>query len=81
MASYPKVPPDWYHGRIEQTHVAKEDWKHVSIQLEGEEPKQMKMGSQLSNEEIADYSVLVKEYRDVFAWSYKELKDIPPDIV
>ena len=36
----------------------------------------MKMGSQLGEEEIKEYSELVDEYSDTFAWSYDELKGI-----
>lgn len=79
--SYPNVPLDWYRDNNEQSHVAKEDWKFVTVEFEGEEPRQMKMGSQLEDEEIKAYCELVREYREVFAWSYKELKGIPLEIV
>jgi len=81
VSSYPNVPPDWYRDNNEQSHVAKEDWKYVTVEFEGEDPRQMKMGNQLGDEEIKAYCDLVKEYREVFAWSYKELKGIPPEIV
>ena len=42
--------------------------------LPGEEPKPMKMGSQLSPGEVSEYTKLVMEFRDIFAWSYKDLK-------
>lgn len=81
VVSYPQVPADWYRDNNEQSHVVEEDWKFVTIEFEGEEPRQMRMGSQLSTLEVQAYSELVREYRDVFAWSYKDLKGIPPEIV
>ena len=81
VASYPNVPPDWYKGNSEQFHVTKEDWKYVTIKMEGEDDKQMRMGSSLSPDEVEAYSGLVREYREVFAWSYTELKGVPPEIV
>ena len=81
VSSYPNVPSDWYRDNNEQSHVAEEDWKFVTVEFEGEEPRQMKMGSQLGDEETKAYCDLVREYREVFAWSYKELEGIPPEIV
>lgn len=81
IASYPNVPTDWYKDNSEQSHVTEEDWKYVTIKMEGEEDKQIKMGSSLSTGEVESYSALVKEYRDVFAWSYTELKGIPSNVV
>jgi hypothetical protein len=34
----------------------------------------------LSAEETNQYKTLVMEYRDIFAWSYKDLKGIPPEV-
>lgn len=44
--------------------------------VDGKEPKKIKMGAELNNEKIKTYSELVKEYKDVFAWSYKDFKTI-----
>lgn len=41
----------------------------------------MKMGSKLEESEIKEYSALVDELNDTFAWSYNELKGIPREIV
>ena len=37
----------------------------------------MKMGSKLEEKEIREYSELVNEFSDTFAWSHDELKGIP----
>jgi hypothetical protein len=77
---YPPVPNDWYHGPTDPVHVPPADWKEVNIAPPSEEPKNIKMGSQLSAEEIVEYSKLFWEFREVLAWSYLDLKGIPPEI-
>ena len=42
---------------------------------------QYKFGSQLTDEEVQQYKDLVLEFIDVFAWSYTDLKGMPPEIV
>ena len=39
------------------------------------------IGEECSHAEIQEYTELFKEFRDVFAWSYKEMLDIEPCIV
>ena len=39
------------------------------------------MGFQLEEKEIKEYSELVDEFSDTFAWSYYELKEIPREMV
>ena len=41
----------------------------------------MKMGSKLEEREIKEYSELVDEFSDTFAWSYDELRGIPREMV
>ena len=41
----------------------------------------MKMGSKLEEKEVREYSELVDEYSDTFAWSYNEFKGIPRKMV
>ena len=77
---YPSIPQDWYRGPTEQPHAHHEDWKLVDVAFKGEEPKMIKVGVQLSDEEVVAYMALVMEYRDVFAWSYQELKGVPNEI-
>ena len=77
---YPSVPSDWYHGPTNPVTVPINDCEDVDVSLEGEEPRPIKMGAQLSPEEIERFKGLVLEFRDIFAWSYKDLKGIPPEI-
>ena len=80
LSIYPPVSNDWYHGPTDPVHVPLVDWKEVNITPPGEEPKNIKMGSQLSAEEIVVYSKLFWEFRKVLAWSYLDLKGIPLEI-
>ncbi len=80
VSIYPSVPNDWYHGPTDPIHVIENDWVKVPVHREDEEPKYVKFGSQLNEEELGKYKALVMEYRDIFAWSYKDLKGIPPEI-
>ena len=43
--------------------------------------RQMKMGSKLEEKKIKEYSELVDDFSDTFAWSYDELKGIPREMV
>jgi hypothetical protein len=78
---YPTVPSDWYHGPTNPVIVPLHDYQEVDVALQGEEPRLIKMGAQLTQDEIQNYKGLVLEFRDIFAWSYKDLKGIPPAIV
>lgn len=81
VKDYPKVPPDWYRNTEEQTHVTEGDWKYVDVKLKNGKVRPMKMGSKLGDEEIREYSELIDEFSDTFAWSYDELKGIPREMV
>jgi hypothetical protein len=41
----------------------------------------MKINVDLEPIIIVQMVKLLKEYKDVFSWSYKDLKNIPPEIV
>jgi hypothetical protein len=46
-----------------------------------ENPKEVKIGSTLSSEEQKELTKLLKEFLEVFAWSYKDMPGINLDIV
>ena len=77
VKNYPNVPPDWYRNTEEQTRVTEGDWKYVDVKMKNDKVRQMKMGSKLEEKEIQEYSDLIDEFSDTFAWSYNELKGIP----
>ncbi|KAM1635419.1 hypothetical protein ACFXTN_012251 [Malus domestica] len=45
-----------------------------------EEPKPIFGSSPLSTAEVEEYYQLLSEYKDVFAWTYKEMPDLDPTI-
>jgi hypothetical protein len=81
VKDYPHVPADWYRNTTEQSHVNKADWNHVEIRTKTGEMRQMRMRVQLLEEEVKAYKEMIEEFSDIFAWSYKDLKCIPPDVV
>ena len=48
--------------------------------MDGEDPKPVYIATDLSHEEEEELVRLLREYRDIFAWSYKDLKGIDPEI-
>jgi hypothetical protein len=40
----------------------------------------IKVHAQLTKENIEELKMLLKEFKDVFAWTYKDLKGIPPKL-
>ncbi len=40
-------------------------------------PQYIKVNSQLTKEKTKELQMLLKEFKDVFAWIYKDLKGIP----
>ena len=81
IKDYPNVPADWYRNKDEQTHISEGDWWHVDVKTKNGKIRQIKMGSNLDDEEVKEYSNLVEEFSDTFAWSYDELKGIPQEMV
>ena len=78
---YPPVPNDWYHGPTRPTHARPADWKEIELGIFDGEVRTIKMGTHLPDEEVAKYRDLILEFSDVMAWSYKDMKGIPPYIV
>ena len=68
----PETPGDSYDDL--------EDAKQVNTANEGEEPKMVWIATYLTSNEEDLLIQLLKEHKDVFAWSYKDLKGVDPDI-
>jgi hypothetical protein len=43
-------------------------------------PKYIKVNSKLTKEKIKELHMLLKEFKDVFTWTYKDMKGIPPKL-
>ena len=57
-----------------------EDAKKIDLAEPGEEPRLTWIATDLSQEEEALLISMLKKYKDVFAWSYKDLKGVDPAI-
>ena len=44
-------------------------------------PKPVFVSMDLSKEEESDLITLLREYKDCFAWSYEDMKGVPPEVV
>ena len=53
----------------------------INISVNPNVMENIHIGANYSPEEIAIYTTLFKEFRDVFSWSYEEMPGIDPSIV
>ena len=49
---YPPVPNDWYHGPTKTIDVQPSEWQEINLAPSGEEPRMIKLGSHLTDEEV-----------------------------
>lgn len=65
---------------LNESYDDPENTKKIDLAEPGEEPKPVFIDDDLSSGEEAEIISLLKEYRDVFAWFYKDLKCVDPNI-
>ena len=63
-----------------KSYDGSEDAKKIDWAEPGEEPRPAYIATDLSPEEEELLIKTLKEYKDIFAWSYKDLKGIDPEI-
>ncbi|MCO5606548.1 hypothetical protein L7F22_060736 [Adiantum nelumboides] len=63
-----------------ESYEGPENVKKIDLAEPREEPKLDYIANDLSEEEEEFFLNLLNEYRDVFAWSYKDLKGVDPEI-
>ncbi|RYA52489.1 hypothetical protein, partial [Enterobacter cloacae complex sp. CH23B] len=63
-----------------ESYKGPENAKRVDLDELGEEPRPAYIANDLTEEEEKLLLSLLKEYRDIFAWSYKDLKGVDPEI-
>jgi hypothetical protein len=44
------------------------------------EPQMMKINAQLETGKVVEMEQLLRKFKDVFAWTYKDLNGIPPKL-
>ena len=63
-----------------QSYDGPKNAKKIDLAEEGEDPRPAYIANDLLSEEEELLIKTLKEYKDVFAWSYKDLKGVDPDI-
>jgi hypothetical protein len=68
--------------REEERHAKPFSEEIITTNIGSEnEPKLVKIGATLSSQESEKLIFLLKEYKDVFAWSYEDMPGIDPEIL
>ena len=73
----PKRQPTGQKG---ESYDGPEQAKQVDLAELGQDPKTVWIATDLESEEETKLISTLKEYKDVFAWSYKDLKGVDPQV-
>ena len=73
---HPKTEPQ----KLGKSYDGPENSKQINLAWENEEPKQVCIASELFEQEEKLLIETLKSYKDVFAWSYRDLKGVDPAI-
>ena len=66
----------------EDTQVAAEErLEEVDLETNSQEPKPLLISSKLSEKEKSELILLLKEFKDVFAWDYNEMPELDLGLV
>ena len=66
----------------EDTQVAAEKkLEEINLGTDPQKPRHISISSKLSGEEKLELKLLLKEFRDVFAWDYSEMPWLDPELV
>ena len=61
--------------------VAEEKLEEINLGSDLQEPRPISISSQLSEKEKLELILLLKEYKDVFAWNYSKMRRLDPGMV
>ena len=61
--------------------VAEEKLEEINLGSDLQEPRPISISSQLSEKEKLELILLLKEYKDVFAWNYSKMPRLDPGMV
>jgi len=61
--------------------MAEEKLEEIDLGMDPQKPRPISISSKLSEEEKAELILLLKEFRDVFAWDYSEMPGLDPELV
>ena len=65
----------------EVQETAEEKLEEIKLGMDPQKPRLISISSKLSEEEKAELILLLKEFRDVFAWDYSEMLGLDPGLV
>ena len=60
---------------------AEEKLEEINLGSDSQEPRSISISSRLSETEKSKLIMLLKEYKDVFAWDYREMPGLDPGLV
>ena len=61
--------------------VAEEKLEKINLRSDSQEPRPILISSRLLEKEKSELILLLKEYKDVFAWNYSEMTRLDPGLV
>ena len=64
-----------------ESMTGQQKFKKDNLADPGETPKLVFVSVDLTKEEESDLIMLLKEYKDCFAWSYEDMKGVLPEVV
>ena len=61
--------------------VAEEELKEVDLGSDSQEPRPISISASLTEKEKSELVLLLKEFKDVFAWDYSEMPGLDPKLI
>ena len=61
--------------------MADEELKEVDLGSDPQEPRPISISASLTEKEKSELILLLKEFKDVFAWDYNEMPGLDPGLV
>uniref|UniRef100_A0A2N9ITG6 Integrase catalytic domain-containing protein n=1 Tax=Fagus sylvatica TaxID=28930 RepID=A0A2N9ITG6_FAGSY len=74
-----KTPPVKSPSNIITTTAR--NWRSSNLADEGEEPREVKIGTRCTTEQKEALIALLREFHEIFAWSYQDMPGLDTDIV
>uniref|UniRef100_A0A2N9FL38 Uncharacterized protein n=1 Tax=Fagus sylvatica TaxID=28930 RepID=A0A2N9FL38_FAGSY len=66
---------------LQRVSSSNESWKLVNLADKGEEPREVKIGTRCAAEQKEALIALLREFHEIFAWSYQDMPGLDTDIV
>ena len=61
--------------------VAEEELEEVDLGSSSQEPRPISISASLTEKEKSELVLLLKEFKDIFAWDYKEMPGLDPGLI